>query len=136
MDYKTLMAESYTKPLNDFRLKIIRPSYSGNPNLAAQLGLFTLWEIDKLPIIPLKENLNFNNCTPLEQLIIDCLDRNRVEIAEPVLYRITIPQSGSVAILEFLFNNGYDAARLFPGYGGVSKAVEERNRILKMKERL
>ena len=136
MDYKTLMAKSYIQDLKDFRLKIIRPSYSGNPNLAAQLGLFTLWQINKHPIFPLEENLSFNNSTPLDKLITDCLDRNKVEISDPILYRITIPQSESVAILEFLFRKGYDAARLFPGYGGVCKAVEEINHILKLKERL
>lgn len=135
MDYKTLMSESFMGNLKDFQLRIIRPSYSGNPNLAAQFGLFTLWQIDKRPLLPIKDNLNFNNPTPLDQLITDSLDRNQIEIASPVFYRITIPKTESVAILEFLFNKGYNAARLFPGYGGVSKAIEEENRLLNLKER-
>lgn len=136
MDYKTLMAESFAGNLKDFQLRIIRPSYSGNPNLAAQFGLFTLWQIEKLPILPINENLNFSNPTPLDKLITDFLDRNQVEIASPVLYRITLPMSESVAILEFLFNKGYNAARLFPGYGGVSKAVGEENHLWNLKANL
>lgn len=134
MDYKSLLAKSYTDELKGFRLRIIRPSYSSNPNLAAQLGLFTLWQIEKCPLFPINENLNFSDRTPLDKLITDCLERNKVEMAEPIFYRITLPRSESSSILDFLFRKGYDAAKLFPGYGGACKAVEERGRLLGLKD--
>ena len=133
MDYKRLMTKSMLEGFKDFRLRTIRPSYSSNPNLAAQFGLFTLWQIDKSPVFQIEDNLSFCGRIPLDKLITDCLELNKVEMAEPVFYRITLPQSESASILDFLFRKGYTAAKLFPGYGGASKAVEENGRLLHLK---
>lgn len=133
MNYKTLMAKSVTKVLKDFKLEVIRPSYSGNPNLAAQLGLFTLWKVEKKPVFQKEPDFNFCDRTPLDKLITDCLEINQVELADPIFYRITLPRSEAASILGFLFKSGYNAAKLFPGYGGVSKAVQERRLLSNLK---
>lgn len=110
-------------------LKIIRPSYSGNPNLAAQEGVFTLWQIDK-PVNRESgsENVSINielvDRTPLDRLLADQL-KEESALVSPCLYHITIPQSEAVEIYSYLERINHTAAKLFPGYGGVSLSIKE-----------
>jgi hypothetical protein len=92
-----------------------------------------LWKVEKKPVLPKEPDVKLCDCTPLDKLITDCLEINKVELADPVFYRITLPQSEAASILEFLFRRGYNAAKLFPGYGGVSKAVQERRLLSNLK---
>ena len=109
-----------------FPLKLIRPAYNGNPNLAAQEGVFTLWSIKK-PVISDKDFkicVDFVNRSPLDELLVKELERQGTEI-RPYMYRVTIPRKSSVAIYSYLKNLGHTAAKLFPGYGGVSQSIQE-----------
>ncbi len=110
-------------------LKIIRPKYYGNKNLAAQKGLFTYWQVEK----PLKKDENgvnkpdysiLRNDHPLDKLIVDYLEQNNFD-ANPYIYRITIPQNAALDIYEYAKRNHCDAAYLFPGYSGVARCIEE-----------
>lgn len=110
-------------------LKIIRPAYSGNPNLAAQEGVFTLWQIDK-PVDRESDsgkvsiNTEMVDRTPLDRLLADRLKMLSALVC-PCLYHITIPQSEAIEIYSYLERINHNAAKLFPGYGGVSLSIKE-----------
>lgn len=122
--------------INDYHnlnspLKIIKPPYFGNPNLAAQKGLFTLWEIDKkapklgTTDLDKKHNKNFMDKaadkTPLNKLI----EKNNLDKNGEILYKIEIPHSECITIYKYLNSISYNASRLFPGYNGVKQQMEE-----------
>jgi hypothetical protein len=54
---------------------------------------------------------------------------NEVRDQSTFFYKFTLPILGAPNLLELLQSRGYDAGRLFPGYGGVAKAVENSARI-------
>lgn len=56
--------------LKDSPLKIVRPPYSGNPNLAAQKGVFTFWRINPIESVDLfNDKLQLQNNASLDSLI-------------------------------------------------------------------
>ena len=119
--------------VENYRLKVIRPSYSGNPNLAAQRGLFTLWQVDKRPFSD-KVERRFIDRTPLDKLVTDMVDAVNAQVDEPIFYRITLPKTEIIPILRHLLAQDRTAATLFPGYAGVCRAIEERNRLRILQE--
>ena len=111
-------------------LKIIRPPYYGNPNLAAQKGLFTFWNVQGLQI-PLnnKEKDAFEifkrlrNSTPLDELIEkECIKQNRKDV---VMWKLLIPSKDRKVLYEYIRSKNVNAASLFPGYEGVVKSLKE-----------
>lgn len=135
MDYFHLSAFSIDMHLNENRLKVIRPSYSGNPNLAAQKGVFTLWNIDKTPFISDNVKRRLVDRTPLDKLITGILDGAIANIINPIFYRITLPKTEIIPLLEYVLNYGANAAALFPGYAGVCRYIEEENRFSAIKRK-
>lgn len=108
-------------------LQIIRPAYHGNPNLCAQEGVFTLWQIEK----PIRtEGVPFfsverTDRSPLDKHLVEGLKELKSE-THPYLCHITIPKSMAPDIYYHLERIGHTAAKLFPGYGGVALAIRER----------
>lgn len=107
-------------------LKIIIPPYNSNPNLCAQKGLFTLWQIDKPliekgshPLLPYSQI----NITPLDELIEK--EFGSLHLSETFLYRIKISRSLARDLYIYLRSMSYDASKLFPGYYGVVKNMQE-----------
>ena len=133
LNYSYLSAFAVDNKVGDYRLKVIRPSYSGNPNLAAQRGLFTLWQIDKEPFSD-KVERRFIDRTPLDKLVTDMVDAVNARVSEPIFYRITLPKTEIIPILRHLLAQDRTAATLFPGYAGVCRAIEERNRLRILQE--
>ena len=118
-------------------LKIVRPRYYGNKNLAAQKGIFTYWQVKK----PLKNNKNadnipdlsiLRNTDSLDKQIVDYLEQQKVNAA-PYIYHITLPQNAAIELYEYAKSNHCDAAYLFPGYSGVAKCVEEDGYVAKLR---
>lgn len=109
-------------------LKVIRPRYYGNPNMSAQSGLFTLWEIDK-PYIDKKNPLSFlTNPKMIDRTSLDKLLENicpKEKDYNNMLFKICIPHKLSKEIYNYLSVLGYDAARVFPGYSGVVRNMQE-----------
>ena len=122
LDSKVVVAKEGKLPL-----QLIRPPYHGNPNLAAQEGVFTLWPVSK-PRLPMKKDEKLDttwlNQTPLDVLLVKKLEELKVE-ERPYLYRIAFPRSAAVELFQFLEREGHTAAKLFPGYGGVAKSIIE-----------
>ena len=127
-----LMEIEQQKGLNnikDFPLEFVVPDYYGNPNLNAQKGILTYWKEPKLP----KEDM-FNvvaNKKPLEQLVNDY---DGSKIPKDFMMKYLIPSKESLKIATYLYNIGYNAARLFPGYEGISLSMEEEALINKAQE--
>jgi hypothetical protein len=114
-------------------IKIINPYYYGNPNLSAQQGVFTLWETKPLLISkePYRTDVNRSvERRPLNELIDENLINNKTELKnETPFYKIQIHSDNSNRLLIFLHEQGYDTARLFPGYAGIAKRMEEGAKI-------
>lgn len=107
-------------------LVFVQPVYHGNMNMIAQQGLFTLWQVKKETVIEnnqLKPNLGMEvNRKPLDFLLNEYFSERGENIA-PFLYKITIPSNCFKEIYHYLVDIGYDAARIYPGYEGVAKAI-------------
>jgi len=85
---------------------------AGNPNLYAQKGLFTLFRSDRLTEIDRR---------PINEILLE---------AQPSTYELfhfTLPVTDAADLLRLLSYQDITAATVYPGYGGVAKAVfEER----------
>lgn len=126
LDTKVVVAQEGKLPL-----QLIRPPYHGNPNLAAQEGVFTLWPVSK-PRLPMKKDEKLDttwlNQTPLDTLLVKKLEELNAE-ERPYLYRIAFPQSAVVELYQYLEREGHTAAKLFPGYGGVAQSIIEADKF-------
>lgn len=123
-------------------LRIITPPYSGNPNLAAQRGLFTHW----IQILTTKKVGNNEvkivesraDCRSLDAIIYDWLfeterecsvsflvDGERASLFQNMLIfqKYTLPSSEARQASHLLAQLGYDHSRLFPGFYGVVKDI-------------
>lgn len=103
-------------------LRFIVPSYAMNKNIYAQQGILSHWILnlnDKNKIKSAK--IHRVNRTPLDELI-----ENHEWISnKPILYKISLPVSNSNFIFSFLYNLGYSASKIFPGYNNIVREMEE-----------
>lgn len=107
------------------RIRMVDCPYSSNANLAAQKGRFTCVSIDN-------DHPTLREDAPLDEVNRYFLesrqtpDATSVEAIEnhPVMF--TLPLTESPKLLHWLHQNGYDAARIYPGLRGVVLAIEER----------
>ncbi|KAA2301609.1 FRG domain-containing protein, partial [Clostridioides difficile] len=110
-------------------LKIINPPYSGNPNLNAQKGLFTHWKSGNLGG---KDNYIDKSidvdCKPLDCKIYEYLSKEKSFLNNPVIcmYKFLIPTKEADSIFEGLNRMNYDAAKMFPGFDGISRSIQEK----------
>jgi len=92
---------------------IVTAPAAGNQNLRAQKGVFTL----HLP--PTMKVTSLADRRPMDQILID-------EDVQVTLTKVVLPIARSRELLRLLAFEGVSAAELFPGYGGVVKALGER----------
>lgn len=87
-------------------IEVVHSPYSGNPNLAAQRGVFTFSPAthDDTPLNAIASNENQNR---------------------KMFHKFTLPISEAPLLLLHLRKMGYDAGRLFPGYSGAASAVQD-----------
>ncbi len=114
----------------DTPLKIIRPPYHGNPNLAAQRGLFTFWKVSGLHIPSGGTNgkeleifKRLTNRTPLDELITEELGKQ--DRKDVIMWKLLIPKKDRKVLYEYIRNRGVSAASLFPGYEGAVRCIKE-----------
>ncbi|MBE6113259.1 MAG: FRG domain-containing protein [Peptococcaceae bacterium] len=116
-------------------LRFVVPSYYSNPNLNAQKGVLVYWEreVSNFPKNPEKFPWGEEvDRTPFDKLIENYICEPIGDIA--VLYKMEIPVKEGMALYEYIHKIGYGAARLFPGYNGVVKEMEELAIINHLKE--
>lgn len=122
----------------DLPLKIIRPLYNNNPNLTAQQGLFTLWQIKGNPIKVEKQKAYIYegkvDRTPLDRLVIDYLGaREDYKASSPVMYKFVVELDDMNEGLKFLESNKCSASYVFPGYYGAARYCQhylEKNKTI------
>lgn len=125
--------------LEGFPLKLITPHYSGNPNLAAQSGLFSHWahvvpslksfsvgEIKALPAVDRR---------PLDVVLREYLEKSsgQDQVLPNMFIKWTLPASESLELAKLLRDFGYGPGKIFPGYEGVAMELKERSLFPKKK---
>ena len=141
-DYMTIWAlngGALNKRNNDSPLKIIKPRYYSNPNLQAQRGVFTLWQVKKEEVLtskpetPAKLNVVRNkviNSKPLDILIQNYSDEHPDRFQDKtIMYQIKLYDiKYQIPILyKYLERARITAQYLFPGYTGVAREIKEKN---------
>lgn len=117
-DYYSYQIYNTHRARGSFRL--LQPEYFLNPNLNAQKGLFSLWQIEN----PAQKSKLTVDRTPLNELI-----ETHLEVEDnryPTLfYKLILPANQIEKLSNYLMTNNYDGARIFPGYSGVVKSIYE-----------
>lgn len=107
-------------------LCLVQPIYYGNPNLAAQQGMFTLWQVKK--VIDFDGNKmkidtkTATNRKPLDELLQEYTAVSSSH-TEPYLYKIELPFDEARLLYKYLTGIGYNASKIYPGYNGAAKAI-------------
>ncbi|WP_418473234.1 FRG domain-containing protein [Desulfovibrio sp.] len=103
-------------------LNFVVPAYSDNPNICAQKGILTYWSVSRKDATL----SNFSvNLTPLDKLLSDSIEDEKTNI----IYKIHINLKKAREAFMFLNRIGYSASRIFPGYAGVTREMEEKKYI-------
>ena len=98
---------------------IVTAPSAGNPNLAAQQGVFTLWQSPSGELGPQR--------APLDEALAAFLKDRKHTPDQPLFKRLTLPACEARRLMRLLQREGITAARLFPGYQGVADAIDERS---------
>jgi hypothetical protein len=101
----------WTSQFTDLPLQIITAPNTGNDNLKAQRGLFTLYRPEK--IVWNKEI----DRRPFDEIAL--------EIEGATFYRFTLPITEAGKLLYLLSLEGVTGATMFPNYDGVVKTITE-----------
>ena len=128
--------------INHQPIEIIHPPSASNPNLMAQKGVFTLYRPEKELNRPCNDTKRFFDKKrmllppsiddrPLDEIIkekeVGYTHALQTQTA-PVIVKITFINANkekAQKLLELLWNEGMNAATIFPGYRGVAKAIDE-----------
>lgn len=111
---------------NRFPLRVIRPQYNGNPNLYAQKGVFTTWELKKPTPFDVT-NITVDRKS-LDELLADFISNNegiKSFIHPPLLYKISVPNREVKKLYDYIKSNHVDASTVFPGYNGAVKTIQD-----------
>lgn len=102
-------------------LKLFIPEYAGNPNLCAQKGVFSLYQIRNRIYEPKEESYY------LEDMKVESLDqliqKTNLSGKDTILYKFVIPYN--IEIINYLKKIRYDSSYVFPGYRGVVKSIKD-----------
>lgn len=119
------------KVYEDFKtpLRLITPPYSNNPNLNAQKGVLSYWEVEYDPEWwKLKNDMTLLHVvptvdkTPLDKL----LQQKYAHSGITLLYKLELPVIKAINLFDYLLKIKYTAGRIFPGYAGIAKEMEEK----------
>ena len=113
--------------INPLPLKVVVPPYYDNPNLNAQKGVLSYWEVE-MPSRA-EEDSRGHEFYPIDRRPLDELlqgydlgyDSSHIDI----LYRVELDISECAYMYSVMNDLGYNAAKLFPGYAGVKQKMEE-----------
>ena len=127
--YAAAKSQQMCVPFPEFPLKLVTPPYDGNPNLAAQHGLFTHWVSQPGSIKSLSSSAPFHmNCADqgLEKQIEGFFSSLQFTGIENIFIKVTLANSEAEKVASYLRDQGYGPSRLFPGYSGVTHEINER----------
>ncbi len=116
-------------------LNFVVPAYFDNPNINAQKGLLSYWEIEMPSMINGILNRispRFVDRTPVNELLNNYCNTSKDENVV-LLYKFMLPVHECISAYEVTSKLGYNAARIFPGYNGVVKNMDELSLLWKIK---
>jgi len=105
------------------RIALITPPTSGNPNLRAQRGVFTLHIPGSVKSGEPVDTKPFDEVVKLVDPI--GMAKMMADMAGPRMYQLTLPSSQASRLFVLLRRAGISASTLFPGFGGVAEAIRE-----------
>lgn len=118
---------------NGSDLRIVHPPYSGNPNLAAQRGVFTHIATPVRDINNVTRGLEEGKNVYVDRITLDEYVSKIVgadkDLSGRAFKKITLPASQSLELHRMLWKLGYGPSRIFAGYGGVAQEVMEYERV-------
>lgn len=124
----------YDSPNLGLPLRLVQPVYHGNPNMIAQQGMFTLWQVKKetklegdTHIADVSQKVNRE---PLD-VLLDNYFSEKENFNAQFLFKIELPVSSFREIYQYLVDIGYDASLIYPGYGGAAKAIKHDQFLLR-----
>ncbi|MBU9824151.1 FRG domain-containing protein [Rahnella perminowiae] len=112
--------------LDSLPLHFVTPHYSSNPNINAQKGLFTHFSSQINHQI-----VNAQLRIPLDEALYKCIPPKAYEERD-IFVKIILPNSKAREVFSHLNNFGYGSARIFPGYNGVIRQIEDQAALQKM----
>ncbi|WP_248766081.1 FRG domain-containing protein [Pseudomonas protegens] len=127
--YEAAKLQPMSVPFPEFPLKLVTPPYDGNPNLAAQQGLFTHWASQPGSIKSLTSDLPYNSSRAdqgLEKQIEEFFTTLQFTGITHMLLKVTLSNTEAEKVARYLRDQGYGPSRLFPGYDGVTQEINER----------
>lgn len=101
---------------DNFPLKFYEPKFKNNCNAKAQKGVLSYWYSPNDKASDYSKNI-----APLDVLLDNFYSDERLKL----LYKINIPVSESLKFFKYLRERNYNAAKLFPGYDGAARAIDE-----------
>lgn len=110
-------------------LKLVVPPYFDNPNLNAQKGVLSYWEVE----MPNRkdEDARGYQAFPIDRRPLDEQLREHDLGYESdhinILYRVELDINECGYMYSVMDDLGYNAAKLFPGYDGVKRKIQEDN---------
>lgn len=111
-------------------LKIVTPPYAGNPNLAAQRGLFTYWHTEMANYNSALSEMFRGNVRPIDRRSLEILIQEYYGTVSQAFVgmftKLVLPNEQAWRLAKILRDMGYGPARLFPGYEGVVMELEDR----------
>ena len=128
---------NFDSAIGDFPLKLVTPPYSGNPNLAAQSGLFTHWA-QTVPGLKTFTSGEIKALPPVDRRPLDVvlkeyfLETSSGRLPE-LFIKWTLPGDEADELVRLLRAFGYGPGKLFPGYDGVAMEMKERRFFKKKK---
>lgn len=122
---------SLNESVHHCNLRFVTPHYSGNPNLAAQSGLFTHWPTNLPPTSQLfmTAQVQLVDRTPLDVLLNQHFEaQGLLDEKVNVFRKLKLPAQEGRRLMGLLAKARYGSSRLFPGYRGVAKEIALRHR--------
>lgn len=141
-DYMVIWAinKNEVDKIKDIPLKFVVPNYYRNPNLNAQKGILSHWESRTIYNKPKSTASNIIDMTKrdfssLPKLLLKYSQNSKLDVSK-ILYKFKIPVLECAEMLDYLYNSGYNAANIFPGYDGVVKSLNEKTMINELLEKM
>ncbi|HHQ6537135.1 TPA: FRG domain-containing protein [Serratia fonticola] len=114
----------------DLGVKFYTPHYANNPNIRAQKGLFTYYPVDDK--ITLDSHIEANkNVDDIDRRPLNLIMKETVypPFHPSMFKRVTLPCHLAKEAFKTLSRLGYSSARVYPGYDGVVKEINDRRLI-------
>ncbi|WP_189522113.1 MULTISPECIES: FRG domain-containing protein [unclassified Mesorhizobium] len=127
-------------PDYSYQIDVVEVPYAGNPNLAAQKGLFTSATPTRARIKELGAAIEQIELVHAVSTLfgqskgsaVDGLVNRRAKpdgLLPPIFFKATLPRSEAKPLLRLLRSRSYDGARLFPGLQGCEISMAEMEAI-------